>query len=382
MAKTTKFEKLVLESFYNKFHGKTAMEKFGILIVDPMIMQILFKNQEEKFFVDNDKKSIELLEIILARQNVFVQQYNGPRDSKLHHNDRSFYSDKFLRGELYYSNECLFDDRAINDKFYRDGLSEFLLKLLNNRNFFMQMKDNRKNIMLFLLLFEYESNYSDSRYCNVEYKRAIYSNARRPFIIKFQFPECATSIEMEECPLSNYVIALYVKNMISNENFINHLVSNEVKLRDFIEGISEMKYKNRDVVKELLVNITEALLKNKILMNKVTKNLDNLSKLLKSDIAINLLEDRRFIVELIKTNKDFIIHIAELAGYKAEYLELDIRMPESNDSLLVRCIKEILGDACKKILAEEEKINTNIKHPILTCINTESCIDMHKILCR
>ncbi|WP_341808855.1 hypothetical protein [Wolbachia endosymbiont (group E) of Neria commutata] len=382
MAKTAKFEQLILKSFYNKFYGKTAMDQFHILIRDPMIIQILSKNEEEKFFIDKDKESIELLKIILAREKVFVQQYDGPHDGTLQPSDRFFYCKRFLHGELSYNSEFLFGKRTIHNDFYRDGLSEFLLKLLNNRNFFKQMKDNRKNIMLFLLLFEYESNYSDSRYCIVEYKQAIYSNARRPFIIKFQLPECISSIEMEECPLSNYVVALYVKNMISNENFINHLVSNEVKLHDFIEGISEMKYKNRDVVKELLVNITEALLKNKILMNKVTKNLDNLSKLLKSDIAINLLEDRRFIVELIKTNKDFVICMAEAAGYDSGYLKLEIEIPEDDYTLLVRCVAAILGDALKKILAEEEKINTNIKHPMLTCINTESCVNMDKILCR
>lgn len=382
MAKTAKFEQLILKSFYNKFYGKTAMEQFHILIRDPMIIQILSKNEEEKFFIDKDKESIELLKIILAREKVFVQQYDGPHDGTLQPSDRSFYCKRFLHGELSYSSEFLFGKRTIHNEFYRDGLSEFLLKLLNNRNFFKQMKNNRKNVMLFLLLFEYESNHSDSPYCTVEYKRAIYSNTRRPFIIKFQFPECISSMEIEECPLSNYVVALYVKNMIGNENFINHLVSNEVKLHDFIEGISEMKYENGDVVRELLVNITEALLKNKILMNKVTENLDILSKLLKSDIATNLLQNGRFIVELIKANKDFIIHIAETAGYEAEYLKLDIRIPENDDTLLVRCVAAILEDACKEIIAKEEKINTNIRHPMLTCINTESCVDMHKILCR
>ncbi|APR98330.1 hypothetical protein [Wolbachia endosymbiont of Folsomia candida] len=361
MARTVKFEKLVSESFRNKFPGRTAVEQFHVLITDPMMIQILSKNKEKKSFIDEDKESIELLKIILAREKVFVQQYDGPHDSKLRRNDRYFYSDKFLRGELSYSSEFLFGNRIIHNKFYRDGLSEFLLKLLNNRNFFYQMKSNRKNIMLFLLLFEYESNCSDSHYCKVEYKRAIYSNARRPFIIKFQFPECISSMEIEDCPLDNHIMALYVRNMIRDENFINYLVSNEVNLNDFVEGISAMKYKNRDIATELLKTVMKELLKNEIFMNKVTENLDTITKMLKSDIVASLLENRSFIIDLVRENKAFIIHMAEIAGYETKYLKLNIRIPENNDTLLVKCFEATLRDALTRIIDREEEVEVNVE---------------------
>lgn len=149
MANTGKFEKLVLKSFCNKFPGITEIERIENFIIDPMIIQIVLRNRKEKFFTDKDKESIELLKIILAREKVFVHQYDGPRDSVLQPGDRFFYCKKFLHGEFCYSSGFLFGGGIIHNEFYRDGLSEFLLKVLNNRNFFKQMKDNRKNIMLF-----------------------------------------------------------------------------------------------------------------------------------------------------------------------------------------------------------------------------------------
>jgi hypothetical protein len=150
MARTTKFEELILKSFLNKFPGRTAEEQFEHMVVDPMIAQIILKNQKEKFFVDKDKESIELLKIILAGERVFVQQYDGPSENIFHHKDRFFYCGRFFNLRNFYL-------YRFGNEFHRDGLSEFLLKILNNHNFFNQIKQNRKNIMLFLLLFEYEN---------------------------------------------------------------------------------------------------------------------------------------------------------------------------------------------------------------------------------
>lgn len=179
-------------------------------------------------------------------------------------------------------------------------------------------------------------------------------------------------MEIEECPINNYIMASYVKNMIRDENFINYLVSNKVNLNDFVEGISAMKCRNRDSVKEILITVMKELLKNETFMNKVTENLDTLSKMLKSDIVISLLEDRSFMIELIRANKAFVTHITEIAGYKTRYLKLDIRIPENNETLLARCVEAILRDALTKIIDKEEvKVNMKCHLP---CKDKRPCM--------
>jgi hypothetical protein len=181
-------------------------------------------------------------------------------------------------------------------------------------------------------------------------------------------------MEIEDSPLSNYVIALYVRKMICNENFINYLVKNEMKLSNFVKGISEIKDED-GATKKLLIDTMKELLKNKTFMNKVTENLDTISKMLKSDIVISLLEERSFIIDLVRTNKDFINHMAKIAGDKTGQLGFNIRVPENNDALLAICIEAMLRDGLTKIIDREEEVKTTIDWPVLCrAINNQICI--------